>query len=151
MIYMILIGANILAKVFYLMGFQSWLESFIFAFELPGWPIVIIMGIIMMLLGMVFDVIALLVIVVPIFLPIVVKFGYDPVWFAIVSILFSEMALITPPIGINLFIIQTVGGRNIPLTQVALGAAPYVIAIWILLIVLLIFPQLALWLPSTMH
>ncbi|MHB8828451.1 MAG: TRAP transporter large permease [Syntrophales bacterium] len=151
MIYMIIVGANILAKFFFIIGFHDWLHDLVFSFNLKGWVVVLLMGFIMMLLGMVFDVIALLIIVVPVFLPILQKLGYDPVWFGIMVIAFSEMALITPPVGVNLFVIQSVAPPGTTLLQVSLGAMPFVAMIWVFLVIILIFPQVVLWLPAMMR
>ena len=104
-----------------------------------------------MLMGTFLDVIAMLTVTVPIFLPVIIKMGYDPVWFGIVATLFSEMAMITPPVGVNLFVIQGIAPKGTSLKDVAYGAAPYVGVIWLLAILLIMFPGIAMYLPSLMH
>lgn len=151
MIYMLIVGGNILAYVFYVTGLQAMMSNFVAGLGVPGWMVIIAMGIILMILGTFLDVVAMLTITVPIFLPIVVKLGYDPVWFGIIATLFSEMAMITPPVGVNLFVILGVAPKGTTLKDVAVGAAPYVGVIWILAILLIMFPGIALYLPSLME
>jgi tripartite ATP-independent transporter DctM subunit len=151
MIYMLIVGGNMLAYVFYVTGLQAQIGNFVAGLGVPGWLVIITMGIILMILGTFLDVIAMLTVTVPIFLPIVLKLGYDPVWFGIIATLFSEMAMITPPVGVNLFVIQGIAPAGTTLKDVAAGAAPYVGVIWIMAILLIMFPSIALYLPSLME
>lgn len=150
MIYMLIIGGNMLAYVFYITGFQALLYDFVYNLALPGWIVIIIIGFIMMILGTFLDVIALLTVCVPIFLPIIEIYEYSPVWFGIVTIIFCEMAQITPPVGVNLFVILGISPKGTNIIDVAMGAAPYVVIIWILLILMIIFPELVLFIPNMM-
>lgn len=102
-------------------------------------------------LGFFIETLSLMVATIPIVAPIVVGLGYDPIWFGIMLILLVEMALITPPVGLNLFVVQ--GARRAigapgTLGQVMIGAAPYAVVMLATVGLLLAFPQLALWLPS---
>jgi tripartite ATP-independent transporter DctM subunit len=150
MIYMIVVGANILGYLFFVTGFQTAIKDIVLSFALPGWGIIILMLLIMTVLGTFLDVIALILICVPIFLAIVLALGYSDVWFGIIMVAASEMALCTPPVGVNLFVIQGVAPKGTTLMDVAKGAAPYIGLIWLLLLLLIAFPELATWLPSTM-
>ena len=150
MIYMLIVGGNLLAYVFYVTGLQGMIGDFVVGLGVPGWAVIIVMGIILMLMGTFLDVIAMLTVTVPIFLPVIIKMGYDPVWFGIVATLFSEMAMITPPVGVNLFVIQGIAPKGTSLKDVAYGAAPYVGVIWLLAILLIMFPGIAMYLPSLM-
>ena len=151
MIYMLIVGGNMLAYVFYVTGLQAKIGVFVAGLGVPGWLVIVTMGIILMIMGTFLDVIAMLTVTVPIFLPIILKLGYDPVWFGIIATLFSEMAMITPPVGVNLFVIQGIAPPGTTLKDVAMGAAPYVGVIWIMAILLLMFPGIALYLPSLME
>ena len=151
MIYMLIVGGNILAYVFYVTGLQAMIGNYVTGLGVPGWVIIIVMGIILMIMGTFLDVVAMLTIAVPIFLPIIVKIGYDPVWFGVVALLFTEMAMITPPVGVNLFVILNVAPKGTTLQDVAVGAAPFVGVIWITTILLIMFPGIALYLPSLMR
>jgi TRAP-type C4-dicarboxylate transport system permease large subunit len=78
--------------------------------------------------------------------PIVTNLGYDPIWFGIVLVLLLEVGLITPPVGINLFTIKAVR-TDIPLSDVAFGALPFVVIVLLTVALLVAFPQIVLWLP----
>ncbi|MEO1613393.1 MAG: TRAP transporter large permease subunit, partial [Pseudomonadota bacterium] len=82
--------------------------------------------------------------------PIVVALGFDPVWFGILLMVLLETALITPPIGINLYVVQGVRERG-ELTDVMVGALPFVVTMFAMIGLLLIFPEIALWLPSLFY
>lgn len=150
MIYMLIVGGNLLAYVFYVTGLQAMIGDFVVSLGVPGWAVIITMGIILMFMGTFLDVIAMLTVTVPIFLPVIIKLGYDPVWFGIIATLFSEMAMITPPVGVNLFVIQGIAPKGTSLKDVAYGAAPYVGVIWFLAILLIMYPNIAMYLPSLM-
>lgn len=82
--------------------------------------------------------------------PIVVGMGYDPVWFGILLMVLLETALITPPIGINLFVVQSIRSRGV-LKDVMIGALPFVFAMFAMIAILIAYPKLALWLPSLFY
>jgi TRAP-type C4-dicarboxylate transport system permease large subunit len=84
---------------------------------------------------------------IPIIAPVMFKLGYDPVWFGIVVIVLIETALITPPVGLNLFVVQNLR-KSGSLNDVIVGALPFVAALFALLALLAVFPGLALWLPA---
>jgi len=88
-----------------------------------------------------------MVVTIPIIVPMVLAQGYDAVWFGILMIVLIEMALITPPVGLNLYVVQ--GARKSGnIGEVMLGAAPYALVMLIMAFALIAFPQIALWLPS---
>ena len=150
MIYMLVIGANIFSLLCFASGLTDHLQEFILGFELPNWGIVIVLLLVITVLGFFLDVMALLLITLPISLPIVTNLGYDPVWWGIIMIVGCELAMITPPIGIHLFVILGIAEEGTTLADVAIGAAPFVITIWFLFALLIVFPQLVLWLPGMM-
>ena len=86
----------------------------------------------------------------PLIAPIVFAMGYDPVWWGIVLTVLLETALITPPIGINLYVVQGVRGRG-SLNDVMVGSLPFVITMFVMVGLLMIFPQIALFLPSVFY
>ena len=88
---------------------------------------------------------------VPLVFPIVVHMGFDPVWFGIMVTVLMETALITPPIGVNLYVVQGVRHGGGPFNDVAYGALPFVIMMVVMVGILLAFPQLALWLPTMVY
>lgn len=150
MIYMIIVAANVMSYLFFVTGFQDAVSKFILQFSMsPAWTMILILFI-MTVLGTFLDVIALITISVPIFLPIVTAAGYSDVWFGVIVTVASEMALCTPPVGVNLFVIQGIAPRGTSLITVAKGAAPFIGVIWLLLVLLVAFPDLVTWLPGTM-
>jgi C4-dicarboxylate transporter DctM subunit len=150
MIYMLLIGASLLAYLYFISGISAAIGATAVSLTLPPWVIVVFMWLVMMILGMFLDAPAMILIAVPIFSPIVESLGFDIVWFGVVMVLASEMAAITPPVGMGLFVIHSIAPQDTTLMDCILGAAPYVGILWILLFLLLFFPEIAMWLPSMM-
>jgi C4-dicarboxylate transporter DctM subunit len=100
-------------------------------------------------LGCLLDSLAMVLLTIPIVFPIVSALGYDPVWFGIIIVMVVELGLITPPIGMNVFVIKGIA-KDVPLETIFAGVMPFVVAQLILIAILVAFPQIALWLPSTM-
>jgi tripartite ATP-independent transporter DctM subunit len=149
MIFGILIGAMILN---YFMGITMMpmaLASFVSELPVPPLVIVICILVIYLLLGCIMDPMAMILLTVPIFFSLIVDLGYDPIWFGILIVRVVEIGLITPPIGINVFIIKGVD-KDIPLYDVFLGILPFLAADLICVTLLVTFPQIALFLPGTM-
>jgi len=113
-------------------------------------PIMVIIGIniILLALGCVMDGLSLLLVSMPFFIPLVSALGFDLVWFGVLVTVNIEIGLITPPVGINLFL--TSGTFNIPVGEIIRGSLPYVGVLIIFLAILVAFPDLALWLPGLM-
>jgi tripartite ATP-independent transporter DctM subunit len=112
--------------------------------------VVILLAIIAMyfVLGMFIDAISMMVLTLSIVYPIILKLNYDPIWFGIVLVLILEIGLITPPVGMNLFTIQAVDPNGIRFLEVARGSLPYVLLLLLGIAFLILFPNIALWLPS---
>ncbi len=102
-----------------------------------------------LILGMFMETLTMMVATVPIITPVIVGLGFDPVWFGVLIMLLIETAMITPPVGINLFVVQGVRGRG-QLHDVMLGAAPFVITLLVMIALLILFPNLALLLPRAL-
>jgi C4-dicarboxylate transporter, DctM subunit len=100
-------------------------------------------------LGMFMETLTMMVATVPIITPLIIGQGFDPVWFGVLIMLLIETAMITPPVGINLFVVQGVRGRG-QLHAVMLGAAPFVLSLLVMAGLLILFPQIALWLPQAL-
>lgn len=98
-------------------------------------------------LGLFIEPMSLLIVSTPLVAPILFAFGFDPIWYGILLMILLEMALITPPIGINLFVVQGVRGTN-RTTELFLGVTPFLITMILMVVLLLAFPGIALWLPS---
>jgi tripartite ATP-independent transporter DctM subunit len=146
MIMAILIAAYFLNFVITAIGLTAQVNAFITGL---GWtPLQTLIGVIVfyVILGMFMETLSMMVATVPIITPVIISLGYDPVWFGIIIILLIETAMITPPVGINLFVVQGVrkGGH---LHDVMLGAAPFVLTLIVMIVLLTLFPDIAMWLP----
>ena len=89
-------------------------------------------------------------ITVPVFLPLVTKFGYDPIWFAIIVVIMVEVGLIHPPVGMNLFVIQA-QAPDIKITSIYRGIMPFLVRAVRAIVLMFLFPRLALWLPQVLY
>lgn len=148
MILTILIGAMIFSTFLSVSGVPSLLSEWIGGLPLPPMAILLIILAMYIPLGMFMDSMAMLLLTIPIIFPVIVNLGFDPIWFGVLIVLLFELALITPPIGMGVFVIQ--GITKVPLQEVFLGSLPFVIAMIACLALLVAFPQIALLLPSTM-
>lgn len=99
-------------------------------------------------LGMFLEVFAMMIGTIPIIAPIVFALGFDPVWFGVFIVLMCEIALITPPVGMNLYVVQAIRQRGGPMLDVMIGCAPFLAALFGMTAMLIYFPQIALWLPN---
>ncbi len=146
MLFMIMAGGYTLNYFFFISGLQDAVRTTILGWHASGFVIVLGMWVILMFLGMILETSAMYMVTVPFFVPIVSALGIDPIAFGIIMILAGEMAQITPPVGVNLFVINAVTG--VPVLRVARGSAPYVGILWLMMALVYFFPQIALWLPS---
>jgi len=149
MIFTVLIGAILFNNFLILASVPTLVSDWIS--ELPLGKAAVLLVIIGMyfILGCLLDSLAMILLTIPIVFPIVKALGYDPVWFGIIIVMVVELGLITPPIGMNVFVIKGIA-RDVPLEDIFRGVTPFIIAQVILIGILIIFPQIALWLPSTM-
>ncbi|MGB4112772.1 MAG: TRAP transporter large permease subunit, partial [Yoonia sp.] len=117
--------------------------------DLPVLGILALMLLVYLVLGCFLEGFAMLVLTLPIFFPVVLELGIDPIWFGVLVVLPLEMGLISPPVGINVFIVKSVA-PNVSLSHIFRGVAPFWLAMLVTLIILIAFPQLSLFLPDTM-
>ena len=101
-----------------------------------------------LILGCLMDQIAILILTVPIVLPLVKALGFDPIWFGVIVIVTAEVGMVTPPVGLNVFVVSRYTGR--PLGEIFQGVMPHVIAHILVIALFVVFPEIILWLPSTM-
>jgi len=119
--------------------------------ELPfgKWGIIFVINILLLMLGCFIPPAAVLLMVAPLLLPVVKGLGFDPVWFAVIATVNLEIGLVTPPVGLNLYIVKSIA-PDVPLSEVLLGVIPFVIIEVIVIVCVCIWPELALWLPNKM-
>jgi len=113
---------------------------------LPPWQVMIILMVLYIILGMFLEVVSIMLITLPIVYPLIIKLGFDGIWFAVMITLNMEMALITPPVGLNLYAIQGIAQTR--LAYVLKGVWPFFIIMVIFLVFLGLFPSLSTWLPQ---
>ncbi|MEM8854012.1 MAG: TRAP transporter large permease [Pseudomonadota bacterium] len=117
------------------------------ALELSPTVVMLFIIALYLVIGCFMETLSLMVATTPVVVPVVVALGYDPIWFGVLFMILIEAALITPPIGVNLFVVQSVRGEG-PIRDVIVGAVPFLCVMIVMMLFLLAFPSLALWLPS---
>lgn len=147
MIYFLIIGALITTFFFSATGLTSTLTGTIEAWNLPGWVVVALLCVGYIALGFVLDSMAIIMITASLSAGIVAAYGYDPIWWAVVMIVVVEIGVITPPFGLNLFMLKSVS-PDLPLSTMYSGVVPFIIADLVKLALLIAFPMLVLWLPG---
>ena len=149
MIMLVVIGASFLNFTLASAGLGRELQMFLEGLGLSPIGTILVIVLIYIVLGFFIETLSLMVVTIPIIVPLIVAQGYDPIWFGILMIVLIEMALITPPVGLNLYVVQ--GARNSGnIAEVMLGAVPYVVAMLIMVAALIAFPSIALFLPSAL-
>jgi C4-dicarboxylate transporter, DctM subunit len=150
MLFVIIIGANLFSSFMVQTQFPTMLADGASALNLSA-PVVMVMIVLAyIVMGCFLEGIGMVLITVPVFLPLVVKFGYDPIWFSILVVIVVEVGLIHPPVGMNLFVIQA-QAPDVRITNIYRGTIPFLIAPLLLIIILFLFPGLALWLPKLLY
>ncbi|MDZ7663944.1 MAG: TRAP transporter large permease [Desulfotignum sp.] len=133
-------------------------------FEIAGWVSgleispVLVLGVILLIYffgGCFMDALAFVTLTVPIFFPVVMELGYDPIWFGIIIVMVTEMGVITPPVGINVYVVYGVAknvlDEGVPLEKIFKGIFPFLIAVIVGVLILIIFPQIIMYLPNLMY
>jgi len=147
MIMLIIMASYFLNFVLASAGITQEITGFLESAGMGPYSTLMMAILIYIVLGFFIETLSLMVITIPIVAPVIIGMGFDPVWFGILLILLIEMALITPPVGLNLYVVQSVrqGG---PFSDVMLGALPYVGIMLLMAIVLVLFPSVAMYLPN---
>ncbi|MCF8083500.1 MAG: TRAP transporter large permease subunit, partial [Deltaproteobacteria bacterium] len=149
MIFLIIIGANIFSSFLGLAKIPMGLAEFIAGLDLPKTVILIAILLIYILMGCVMDCYAIMILTVPIIFPVIEALQFDPIWFGVLMVIVLEVGLITPPVGLNVFVLKA-AARNVPLTVIFRGILPFLAAAFLVIVILIIFPEIATFLPSRM-
>ena len=150
MIFAIIIGGYVVARFLAVTGLTDALVNLIIAAELGRIGFLILLVLLYFVLGAMLDVFGMLVLTIPFILPVVTELGIDPVWFGVFVVIMAELALITPPIGANVFVMRRVA-PDVPMEEIFRGVFPFVIGELLVLTLLILFPDLALWLVERMR
>jgi C4-dicarboxylate transporter, DctM subunit len=148
MVFVLLIGAMIFMKFLSITKLPFAVAEFVNALALPKYLLFLFIVVIYILIGMFMDILSALALTIPIIFPTVMAVGFNPIWFGVVMVVICEMGLVTPPVGMNVFIIS--GVSKVPLGTVFRGSLPFVVTMLICVAILTLFPQIALYLPNMM-
>ncbi|WP_295812060.1 TRAP transporter large permease [uncultured Nitratireductor sp.] len=148
MMLMIIVGSTTFSQILAFSGASSGLIAFATSFELNAYVVLAVMFLVLLLLGMFMDQLSIMMLTLPIFMPLVSLYGFDQIWFGVVMLLALELSLATPPFGLLLFVMVGVSPAGTTIGQVARAALPYIACTLLLVVLLALFPQLALWLPG---
>ncbi|MFC1916134.1 TRAP transporter large permease subunit [Chloroflexota bacterium] len=147
----ILIGGVTFSSIYHAVGGAEFVDQVLTTLPIGKWGILISMQLILFILGCLIDIIGICMITLPIFSPIIVSLGFDPLWFGIVFMVNMEMAYLTPPFGHNLFYLKGVAPKEVTMGDIYRSVSPFVALQAIGLAIVILFPQLSLWLPSLMR
>ncbi len=148
MISMILVGAHVFGYYFTLAQVPQGLIAWVGSLDVSPWIVIVLLLCGYIVLGSFMDQIAILVLTVPIVVPLIRSLGFDPIWFGVIKIVTAEIGMVTPPVGLNCYIVARYANR--PVTEVFHGVWPHFVAHIIALALLVAFPIISLWLPSRM-
>lgn len=148
MLFMILAGATVFGHVLTKMRIPQEIVNSLIALDVGPVGFIIIMMALIMVLGMFLESIAIILITMPVIMPAMAHLGINPIWYGILLVINLEIAMITPPVGMNLFTIKAI--TNADFMQIVKGSTPYVLLMLFALLLVFLFPQLALWLPELM-
>jgi tripartite ATP-independent transporter DctM subunit len=149
MIMLIIVAAYFLNFVMSSIGLTTRLTDAVQNLGLSKWGMLLAVIVFYVVLGCFMETLSMMITTIPVIAPVMAALGFDMIWFGIVVIVLVETALITPPVGLNLFVVQNLRERG-SMNDVIIGAAPFVAALFLLLALLALFPGLALWLPTVL-
>lgn len=149
MLYLIIIGASVLNPFLAMTHVPATLGEAMTSLGLGPYGILFMIVVIYLVLGMFMDGLAMLVVTIPIFFPIMMGLGFDPIWFGVIAVILIEMGMITPPVGLNVFVVKSVA-HDVPMATIFRGVLPFWLAMAACLLAIVIFPQIALIIPQAM-
>ena len=146
MIFAIMIGASLFGFVLTILDAPQALTNYVAGLETSRWVVFIAINCLLLFLGCILESVSIIFITLPILFPLILSLGFDPIWFNVVMLLNLELALITPPVGMNLFVLQGISPDS-KMTEIVKGVIPFGLAMFVLIFILCLFPELATWLP----
>ena len=147
MVLFIIMGATVFGHFMAVTTIPFLLADWVGGLPIPAWAVMSVIICIYFLGGFFMDSMALVVVTIPIFFPVVTKLGFDPIWFGVMIVLVAEMGVITPPVGVNVFVIKGIV-PDVPLHVIFRGIFPFLGALFLLAAILMVFPQVATFIPS---
>lgn len=150
-IFIIVIGGIIFARFLTYTGLVASLSDYLLGLSLAPYLYLLSFAVIYIMLGMLIDPIAIMVMTLPVMFPVMVGAGYDPVWLGVIAIKLAEISLITPPVGLNVYVVRSASPIPLTLEDVFAGVTPFLLLDFITLGLLIAFPQIVLFLPNLMY
>ena len=150
MIALILFGAYVLNYILSALGVPQMLAKFLTGLPLPGWAIMLVIIGFYLALGTFMEGLSMVICTVPLLFPVVKALGYDPIWFGVVITMLVEIAMISPPDGTVLYVLQGMRRQPGPITDVFSGVLPFMFVYMLAIVILMVFPSIALWLPAVL-
>lgn len=147
MMFLILIGAYVFGNFLTVTGLPTSLANFIGGLNVSRWVILFVILVIYAIMGCLMDSLAMVLITVPIFYPVMMNLGFDGIWYGVIMVMVMELGLITPPVGMNCYIVAGVA-KDVPLWTIFKGVAPCLVGMVVAVVLVCVFPQIATWLPS---
>lgn len=149
MIFAIIVGGYLVARFLALTGITENLVALLVGMELGRVPFLLVLVLLYLVLGAMVDVFGMLVLTIPFIMPVVGELGISPVWFGVFAVMMAELALVTPPIGANVFVMRRTA-PEVPMGDIFMGVLPFVVGELIVIALVIAFPEIALWLPGQM-
>jgi tripartite ATP-independent transporter DctM subunit len=150
MIMWIALGGFWFSSVYQAIGASKFVSDIMIGSDLGPWTVMIIMQSIFFFLGCLMDSAGIIFVTMPIFFPIIVNLGFDPIWYGVLFIVNMEMAYLTPPFGVNLFYLKAICSKDVTMEEIIRASAPFIIIQTVGLILCMVFPQIIMWLPNMM-
>jgi C4-dicarboxylate transporter, DctM subunit len=147
-LFLVLIGALVFSNFINLIGLPGAMSHLILSMGLEPWMVILLIFAIYLVLGMFMESLSMILLTIPIFFPIVTGMGFDPIWLGIFAVMVTELSLVTPPVGLNLFVIRSVIG-NVSIGAIYKGILPFIAADVVRILIIILFPALVLFLPMT--
>jgi tripartite ATP-independent transporter DctM subunit len=149
MVLVIVAGATVFGHFLAVTRIPYIIADWVAGLPLPPWAIMGVIVFIYLIGGCFMDALGMILLTIPIFYPVAVGLGYDPIWFGVIIVLITEMGVITPPVGVNVYVVSGVA-KDVPLEVIFKGILPLLVALIVCSIILIMFPKIALFLPSLM-
>ena len=150
MILLLVAGAVIFGHFLAVTRIPFELASWVASLNMPPWAIIFMIIFVYLVGGCFIDALALIMLTIPVFYPVVANLGYDPIWFGVIIVLVTQMGVITPPVGINVYVVNGID-KSIPLEDIFIGCMPFLVALILGTLLLVFFPEAVVWLPNKMY
>jgi C4-dicarboxylate transporter DctM subunit len=150
MVLVIVTGATVFGHFLAVTRIPFELAGWVKGLPLPPWGIMGLIIFIYLVGGCFIDALALILLTIPIFFPVALNIGYDPIWFGVIIVMVTQIGVITPPVGVNVYVVSGVA-KDVPIEVIFKGIFPLLLALIAAVILMVIFPQIALFLPSFMR